>query len=684
VVVAGVAAAAWSALGLAAAGRFDARIALAAGGAVAAAVVVALVRAVRRGRLRLRRDADDVAVDAACAVIIALGVLRLGPAVPWPAALDGGWYAAAAVRIAHDRSLYFDAPAAAIAGLVTPLAALRAEGIPAPDDGTHGFHAVAFAVPRIGVPTATPYHPPLFAAWAALGVTLFGPYGSADAALWSAALWLLAVAALARTIGLHAAAPAAAALAALSPQFRVYGATPYAELFAGGLAMAALVALGVIREASTASGHGAASPAGDGGNRSATWTPFGGATLLAAAAGAAVGTAVVAKIDLVPFALATAVLWLVAAPNFRTRGAFVAGAALPFAALIALFRGPTVVYAALNGTGVWRLAAAFGARWGLMILLGTIGCAALAAAGKRSRRRRRPALPGAMQRVPVGVVLGAAVLAAAVWQARPSAGEPTGMVRLLTWSVTPLGLFGAAIALGGRGAGSRRAPAVIWPLVAASAFVLAAPIVTRDLSPIYAARRLAPIAVPTACVLAALCVERVVAGRGARQRAAVAAVTALGLAAAALQSGRLRPSREFAAAKLLIDRIAAHTVPGDLVLFPSPYGTDLSARLAAPLWALHDVDVAVLPNAVEDPESGAPGAAAAGALARWSAAHPGGRVLWVAAPSTKPPARMALDQIGEESLITEAWQPGVMPPAFAAVELTVGIGALTPVDDNSR
>ncbi|MCC7018705.1 MAG: hypothetical protein IT332_03050 [Ardenticatenales bacterium] len=650
---------------------------------MAAAVLVALVRAVRCGNLRLRREADDVAADAACAVVIALGVLRLGPAVPWPAALDGGWYAAAAVRIAHDRSLFFDAPAAAVDGLVTPLAALRFEGIPAPDDRAHGFHAVAFAVPRIGVPVVTPYHPPLFASLAALGVTLYGPYGSADAARWSAALWLLAIAALARTIGLRAAAPAATALAALSPQFRVYGATPYAELFAGALALAALVALGVILRDRLAVGDGAASPAGAEDDRTATGTPIGGATWLAAAAGAAVGTAVVAKIDLLPFALATAVLWLVAAPNVRTRGAFVAGAALPAAALIALFRGPTVVYAVLNGTGVWRLAAAFLDRWGLVILLGAIGCAAFAAVGTRSRRRRRPGRPRAAGRVSIGAVAGATVLAAAVWQARPSAGEPTGMVRLLAWSVTPLGLFGAAIALGGRVERARRVPAVVWPLVAASAFVLAAPIVTRDLSPIYAARRLAPIAVPTACLLAALCIERAVAGRGAAQRAAVAAVTALGLAAAALQSGRLRPSREFAAAKLLIDRIAGHAVPGDLVLFPSPYGTDLSARLAAPLWALHDVDVAVLPGAVEDPESGAPGAAAA-ALTRWSDAHPGGRVLWVAAPSTKPPAGMALDGIGEESLITEAWQPGIMPPGFAAVELTVGIGALTPAVDNSR
>jgi len=648
--------------------------------------MVALVRAVRRGNLRLRSEADDVAADAACAVVIALGVLRLGPAVPWPAALDGGWYAAAAVRIAHDRSLYFDVPAAAVDGLVTPLAALRSEGIPAPDDRAHGFHAVAFAVPRIGVPVVTPYHPPLFASLAALGVTLFGPYGSADTARWSAALWLLAVAALARTIGLRAAAPAATALAALTPQFRVYGATPYAELFAGALALAALVALGVILRDRLAVGGGAASPAGAEDDRTATGTPIGGATWLAAAAGAAVGTAVVAKIDLLPFALATAVLWLVAAPNGRTRGAFVAGAALPSAALIALFRGPTVVYAVLNGTGVRRLAAAFLDRWGLVILLGAIGCAAVAAVaavGTRSRRRRRPAPTRAVGRVSIGAVAGAAVLAAAVWQARPSAGEPTGMVRLLAWSVTPLGLFGAAIALGGRVERSRRMPAVVWPLVAASAFVLAAPIVTRDLSPIYAARRLAPIAVPTACLLAALCIEWAVAGRGAGRRAAIAAVTALGLAAAALQSGRLRPSREFAAAKLLIDRIAGHAVPGDLVLFPSPYGMDLSARLAAPLWALHDVDVAVLPSAVEDPESGAPGAAAA-ALTRWSDAHPGGRVLWVAAPSTKPPAGMALEGIGEESLITEAWQPGIMPPSFAAVELTVGIGALTPAVDNSR
>ncbi|MEO8082619.1 MAG: hypothetical protein ABI780_02225 [Ardenticatenales bacterium] len=657
-------AAAWAALGLAAIGRFDARVALGFGAVVAATVVVGAVRAHRAARWIVDGDCAGWIADAATLLVIALCASRLRPSVPWPAALDGGWYAASAVRIAHDRSLWFDVPAAAEPGFVTALADLRRAGIPGPDDRDHGLHAIAFAVPRIGQPIATPYHPPLFTTFAAVGVALRGPYGAAWAASVWAVLWLMAIAALCRLWHAPLVAPAATALAALSPVYRVYGATPYAELFAGTLALSAFVLFAL------ADGMG---------RGRAAWY---------AMAGLLLGSAVVAKIDLFPVA-AAGTLWIVlCVRGARPRLAFAAGGGAAGLAWLALARGPMAPYVALNGYGVWRLATVDVVPR-LIVLSVALAVAATVwrARGRRwdnggrgkAHRGGARLRDAAAWRSALGIAVTAALVAAAAWQWRIVPDAPVGMLRLLGWAISPLALFAAAQAVGRRI--DRRAEGLVglWPLLAATAFVLAAPIVTRDLSPIYTVRRLAPIALPTVCLLAAGELARGMSGPAWR-RAGTALLAGLALVAAAAQAASLRPVREFGAVEILLDRIAAYARPGDLALFPSAYGDDASGRLAAPLWALHDVNVAVLPPSAA---AAAPGTASAAAR-RWLATHPGQRLLWVADPATDPPAGLRSRTLGDESLVTEGWAPGVFPPTFKPVEFSIVVGQLDADPDNSR
>lgn len=655
VAVGAAAAATWTALATAAAGAFAPIAAGLAGMAFGALVAWLAARGRRHAAPTVAGgDASGRWADVACLVVLALAALRLRPAVPWPAALDGGWYAAAAVRIAADRRLSFDAPAAAVPGLVTTLDALRPVGIGAPPDARRGFYAVALAVPRVGEPRVAPYHPPFFTAAAALGVSRRGPYGAAWAAVGWALIWLLAIGALARRAGLTAGAPLAMALAALSPLFRVYGATPYAELCAGAAGLAAVLAL----------------PRARGRPARRTW-------LVALASGAAAGTAVVAKIDLLPFAAFVPLAWWAAAGRGAAAWSL-AGALPPAAAFAALALGPTSVYAALNGAGVAGLAAAR-AGW---LLAGAVAAAALAAAAVAGRgpRRARPAMraPGSP-----GAWAGLVLVVAAAWSWRADPAAPLGMLRLLGWSATPLALFAAGLSVVRLVDAPRRAPPAAWPLVAATAFVVVAPIVTRDLSPLYAARRLAPIALPAVCLLAAACAEHVVVRTAGVRRAGLALLVAVGLLAAAAASTRLRPAREFAAVELLLDRIAGHTAPGDLVLFPDAYDGDLAARLAAPLWALHRLDVGVLAPGVDRraPDGRAPAAAI---VAAWQARPGDGRVLWAASPGTAPPAGVRVDALATETLVSEAWIPGAMPPDLSPVEISIELGVLGAADANSR
>ena len=656
VLVAAACAAAWTALGTAAAGRFAPRLAWAAGGAVALAVAA--------WRARAPRTADDPpagaggtvwTADVACLVVIALLLPRLAPAVAWPAALDGGWYAATAVRIAADRGLSFDAPAAALPGLTTPLAALRAAGIDgAPDDAGRGFYAVAMAAPRVGAPRVTPYHPPLFTASAALGVAWRGPYGAAWSAVVWALLWLGAIAALARAAGLGLGAPVAVALAGLSPLWRVYGSTPYAELCAGTMGLASLIALQEVR-AGRGHGHGARARA------------FGAGLLAASAA--------VAKLDLAPFAALALLAWAWTAGGRAARAAL-AGAALPAAAFLLLATGPTAVYARLNGAGIvgW-----LGDRVGVAAVIGGASLAlGLAFMAGRRRRWGRTAPVRVSRAAALAVLLatGAGVSWAAV------GGDGVGMAPLLGWAATPLALFAAGLAVVWLADHPRQAPPAAWPLLLATAAVLVAPIVTRDLSPLYTARRLAPIALPTVCLLAGAVVERAQAAAVGWRRFALAGLVAAALASAAIASAPLRPSREFAAVELLLDRLAQHVEPGDLVVFPDAYAGDLAARLAAPLWALHRIDVGVL-----SPDAAASRASVRLALdavaAEWRSRPGAGRVLWAATADAAPPAGVRVDALALESLVSEAWVPGAMPPRLAPIELSIALGVVQP-DDNSR
>ncbi|MFN8423300.1 MAG: hypothetical protein U0470_07935 [Anaerolineae bacterium] len=549
---------------------------------------------------------------------------------------------------------------------VMALGDLRRAGINGLNDRVRGPHAIAFSVLRIGRPFATPYHLVFARCRRRRPRRAAGPDGSARAAVLFAVLWLMAIASLCRACTCRSSRLPRRRWRGFRPCL-AYGATPYAELFAGALALSALAAIAATRPAPRA---GSTAP-----RRS----------LL-------LGSAVVAKIDLLPLAATGAIGLLLTVRELRPRLAFGAACRRRRTGLDSLAVGPMAAYVAFNGYGrARRLAAAGLAMHGLFAaLVAATALTAWAASRRRARRRRGPlgAAPGGDDRTDprragrpaagqCGHVVLFAVAARAVARRRRRAG---GMPGLLGWSISPLALFAAIVAVGRRLDRRNAAPFGVWPMIAATAFVLAAPIVTRDLSPIYTVRRLAPIALPTACLLAAGELAIAMGGAGWR-RAAAAATVGLALFGAAAQAAALRPGREFGAAEVLIDRIAAYARPGDLAVFPSAYGDDATGRLAAPLWALRDVDVAVLPP--PGPRSGGPSEAAV-AIRRWLAAHPGRRALWIADPATPPPSGLHARALGDESLITEGWAPGVFPPAMKSVEFAVAIGALGVDPDNSR
>ena len=94
----------------------------------------------------------------------------------------------------------------------------------------------------------------------------------------------------------------------------------------------------------------------------------------------------------------------------------------------------------------------------------------------------------------------------------------------------------------------------ILPAALATAFVIAAPLVTRSLSPLYVGRRLLPIALPLACVLVAAAVQHMWR-RGERWRVGLIAAGLL-IAGVQLRAGQpIAPGRDLSGARLLIDRL---------------------------------------------------------------------------------------------------------------------------------
>ena len=660
------AAASWLALASAEAGRFSPS--LAALGALAVLVVLArcVVLVARRGRLSFEAW-DGLALGLACFLI-----WRAMPvAHPWPVYLDASWYLNSAARIDAEGSLRFEAPA--LADLDTPelrrmvtatFADERAAGLPFPADETRGFFAVAFAAapeqPGAGL---GPYHPPFFASGLALAARWLGPDRAALAVLPWALAWLLAIAAVARLAFGAPAAPLALLLAGGGPLFTYYAAQPYAELAAGALLLAGLAALMRLDRAPSASPRAAC------------------------AAGLALGLAGLCKFDTLP-AVALALAWWVLArrrAGGRAEGlALGLGLAMPALQGLALWLGPSRLYYTLNGGGVWQR---FLDRLPVLVpvLLAAVALTGLAIALYRSRpAARRTTLP-ALGRLLGGLaVLALALASLTAWRAPDAATPP--MLAILAWALTPLGVWAAAVGLvlvlelplPGRGPLSSLA-------LTALPLVLAAPLVTRVLSPLYSARRFLPLALPLATVLAAGAFLALAGadpsipllqGMGPRLRRGLAwAVLALLLFASHRAASPFQASggRDFAGGPALARQLAEAGRPQDVLLFSSTLDGMDAGRLAAPTWALTGRPVAVL----ADPRPSAEGLAAL--MAAWGAAGRG--VILVTDARQDPPSVEGFDliEIDRAGVVSQAPAPDPsLPPRLAPLGIELVMHALEP------
>lgn len=636
-------AAAWTALVGAHLGRWSPVAAIAVG-AAAAAVAAAVIGL--RARSAPRPARAQLLFEGAALAIAVLAAIGLRPSTPWPAYLDAGWYAVAATGIARHGALTFPAPALAEPAFIAVLDDYRAAGMAFPADAERGFHAVALAAPRRGVPFAAPYHPPLVASYLALWAAR-EPRRLAEGMRPWALAWLLGAGALAASLGGAVAAPLAVALLASGPAWRIFGAQPYAEMPAGALLLAGV--LGLIHLA-----------------RREAPGPW-----LAAAVGLALGLSALAKVDVLP-AVAMLIGWWAwsrgrLAGFARAEGRWLAaGLALPVAHGAILALGPSAVYYRLNGWGVAELAG----RHALWLVAGLI----LAGVAWLARRRLSVLTP-----TTAAVALGVVAALATARDVTPGLTTPPTMVGILSLLITPLGVFAAIAGIAVPVAPERRAATgVLRAVLVAVVLVMVAPVVTRTLSPIYVARRLVPIGLPVAAALAALAALDAHARSGPVGRALIAGGIGLAVVGSALAAQPLRANREFAGVEALVARLAVYGEPRDRYLMPSSLGDDSTGRLAAALWALQGRDVAVLGPA-DAPASSATGAAIAAAVRRWQAEER--TVLWLSAGPPPALPGIGAEQLGREAVVTSVLVPKPdLPPRYERLDLDVTVWRLTDED----
>jgi hypothetical protein len=576
-------------------------------------------------------------------LLVGIAVWRLQPAAsPWPAYLDSAWYLNAGARIAREGRLSFEPEALVTAGparhvLVSTLADGQAAGLAGfPADPSRGFHVVAFAVPDVTRPAVVPYHPPFFASWIAIWARLAGTTGAGSAILPWAAAYLLAAAALASAAFGPVAGLLALAIVAVGPAFVYYGATPYAELAGGALALAGLWAL----------------------VRLAGRPPR---PLLAAIAGLGLGLAVLAKADLVLVLGIGWLWWLVAR---RRVGGWTEGMGLLVGSLGPLIQaaalGLTVsrFYVTLNGIGVLSLLTTHRLAVGVAVPIAVV-VAALWWLGARSgrvwwhTRQRRFIEIGLVLAVGLGLLIDALAGEAA----------PPGMLTILAWLMTPLGLWAAVagMVLALESEDDAPGPLLLVALLLTPLLVVA-PAVTRTISPLYAARRLVPVILP---VMSALAASVVVAAwrRGPRAAAWFAGGGTLLVLMALWSAARpLADWREFSGGATIGQRLAAYGGARDVLLFPSTLDGSDAGRMAASLWARDDRLTAVLATPQVD------GAVLDRLIASWRGS--GRRVFYITdqAPSDLP-ALPGYDysELGQESLLTHVLAPVPQLPARSAV-----------------
>ncbi len=712
-----LASAAWVGLGSAHLGRFSPTLAGAAWAAETLAAAALLGLFSRYNAAWLRPSRWSVAALAIVFVLGARLALVVPPGASWPALLDGGWYAATGHLIAREGGLSFHPPAlAALAepsAFVADFAEQRAAGLGVPGDATMGRFGAALAVSSIEAePFATqPWHPPLLATWIALWTSWFG-MGAPGAAMWPWALaWLLAVGGMAERLGGARATVPAVLVAGIGPAFAWYGAAPYAELPAGALAIGGFLALAhALRaerpeavegvEGGNAQGGGSADDRtqtvprtravnGVSGRTNArvgstpvdrgSWidraaeTTMSGASPLAPAllAGLLLGLAGLAKVDLLPAGI-VALGWTVwrdlrgDRASAATHG-LLAGLSLPWLHLVALAFGPSRAYMRINGWGVAQ-AVSRHVPWLAIAAVGfaLVAIAWRAAQPRMATQRQRPLRSFV---APLALLFAAGVTGWSLWN--PSDAAPS-MITLLAWLVTPLGAWGAAAGLALM-AERERGPwkhGIGVPVLLLAAVPLVAPLVTRDLSALYVARRLVPIALPVVAVLGGIAwSEGTRRGRGAGLAATAAlALVLFGIAERAVP---WTPGREMSGSRTLMTRIARHVGPEDILILPSPLGEDPAGRLGAALWAVEGLNVAPIGGLDESPE------ALASAVRTWH--EQGRRVVWAGGGDVPRWPGIRAETLTREGILGDIPAPGGgLPPRWTRLELMVSLHELVP------
>ncbi len=611
----------WLGLVLAQAGRFTPlNLAALTGLGAAIAMGTWFARHQRLPRLPMPTRHDVVLVG----LLILAAILYTPPADYALTILDAGWYTNTGALIARTGRL-----------TVQPevFATLSREGrslfvwsfrdvrrilpqFPALSD--LGFYNVAFAVNLAQDGRVGPYHPPGFAVWIAIFDVLGGPRLGTYAAPLFGLLFVLAVYGAARVAFGPRTGLVAAFLTAISPPVVYYGRTPFAEIAAGALIWGGVYALTRYRH------HG---------------TPFD-----AALAGLAFGAALLTKIESLLLLAPLTYLLITQPPShsaiqpfFFQRLRLLIPFLIPFGMLAAhaALLAATVLrpYTVLNGYGVITGLSAIVARpvtWLMVAVLAVTGIVLL-----RSQQRNwvRKALA-------LGVIAGAAI----VILFRPRVADLPFALSEVMLFLTPLGI-GLAVLGAVRliHTGLPRSATVFVVMAATMGLLtLATPMVSRDVSYLYAVRRQVPVVIPAVWVLAAYAVTENGKWKTEDRKwkmddkpssifrfpssifhLALLLVLALGL----MRTNRYLPVRELAGSSAFAAGLAGRFGPEDIVLFEALGRGTHVGRFAAPLWARHGVQALVLSAAPPPTER------LATVIEGWSGA---GRTVFLISQSSPP------------------------------------------------
>ena len=583
--VLGLSVTAWLALVLAEAGRFSLRLlvgTLAIGGL--GALYVGLAGS--GGRRRRPEPAPPAPAGAGRAFGAATLLAAALFVPPYETVLLGGdatLYVNVGRKIAETGALRFDDPLVRDLPVAVRAALFRNR---TPDDATgrHTRFPGGLLIPDVENPTVTAGFSPLFPVLTAVGHAAASLPGALAVAPIFAVLSIGGLCLVAARVGGTWAGWLAATLAALSLPQIWFAKFPLPEMVAQCFLLAGVLALLVALQADAA-----------------RW---------AAAAGWLLGTAGLAKVDLIvvqAVALsAFAAWWLLAGPgrggrclgwllaSFGLLAAHAVGHYLAFASHYRPYVGHLFRTSSLPA--LLRETAAEPAGAALLAGLAGLAAAALARAGRRGRAWRSPRA--------WGVVCAALVVAYAVnyvTTTRMRAGETiVWLAWYVSWPVLVLAGLGLARLLPGRGAGRTR-PGTVFVLVllgVAGLHYLYDPLESGV--QIWSMRRFVPIVLPLLLLAASVAAARAVARvpRPWRQWLAAGSAAALALLVAA-------PSRAVLGAALW-DGAAAQTAavarafPPDAVVLANRdlAGTHLPTSLAY----LHGVDAVVVQQRAPDAE----------------------------------------------------------------------------------